>query len=664
MAYIDPDQSQCKTVFRKGTYDSSEDAEGYFQGKRVKVNLTDDAYKQSGFFWCDWHYHCPGDTHPSDPDSIYTLGDNVLIECDEEDTPIRVVGFTDGAQACGIFCVVSADINMLQVSYNYDYALTMYDETTGVEIDPPNEWRNVGADFRKILVTAGDTYSNKMYLILSAAFADKDPYTVGVLISRTAAKTGELPEGNVNYVIIRYIIDPTTLILTMDTYSYSLSGSVEGEQLSTSNRYWPSSITCPGVQRNCGYTYGGSGSGECYSRSWSHEINFNSSVDDNAELVSAIAQVKISGLCVDNLHVFASAGIEQTVGICKISDLGGATSFSASSVYDDSWSFRCDHEDDSFSCNCSCSSSRTEGVNLSTESCTGGIVMDYSNTSHCYSPMCILGIPLEVGNSIFSYSSAYVVTSLVTGELNEFDFEDGSLPSELISIESALPIYNTGSLRQPPEDFCWHSWEYIYCDEEAWRGDYEFVHHAFGTEKYYYRAKDDESPWIISLQSIGSLPIPYLPYEIEPSQPTQIYYFTPYFSLRDSTQNTIIFRRRWVDVIPNEFRMYTDAFGEFKQVTLDPSLGLSSALYSCLINSQKYGFLLKMLSIGTYTVWGYSNWIETSDGVVKFNGDPIINFNVDHNVVNYRVGSYSSTASWTFKSSDENHSCVDFYIIN
>ena len=121
MAYIDPDQSQCKTVFRKGTYDSSEDAEGYFQGKRVRVNLTNDAYKQSGFFWCDWHYHCPGDTHPSNPDSIYAPGDKILIECDEEDTPIRVVGFTAGAKACAMFCIALMDGIYLKMYFNEIY---------------------------------------------------------------------------------------------------------------------------------------------------------------------------------------------------------------------------------------------------------------------------------------------------------------------------------------------------------------------------------------------------------------------------------------------------------------------------------------------------------------------------------------------------------------
>ena len=172
MAYIDPDQSQCKTVFRKGTYVKSETATGYFQGKRVKVNLTDDAYKQSGFFWCDWHYHCPGDTHPGDPDSIYTLGDNVLIECDEEDTPIRVVGFTDGAQTCATFCIAYMDYPILHVYHNEVH------------------WsHDVKASLNAAYIERGEKTVAPFFVTVRVDFAEDYPYRIAVSIrlSRTPA---------------------------------------------------------------------------------------------------------------------------------------------------------------------------------------------------------------------------------------------------------------------------------------------------------------------------------------------------------------------------------------------------------------------------------------------------------------------------------------------
>ena len=110
MALIEAISGTCKVMYREGTVTGSTASTvfvDYDNGEEVLSYIL------------PYVYHCSDGEVLTNAEIIFLENDKVMLECDEDDIPQRVIGFTKGAKRCGtVFAIAYQNSSSIYATFN------------------------------------------------------------------------------------------------------------------------------------------------------------------------------------------------------------------------------------------------------------------------------------------------------------------------------------------------------------------------------------------------------------------------------------------------------------------------------------------------------------------------------------------------------------------
>lgn len=223
MAKYDPLENQCKTTFSAGTVTESP----FGIPDYIQIYFTLPGEDERSEYYVPWKYHCPGGDEATDASEAYTAGDIVLVECDENGYPTRVVGHADGAEPCNIvYAAAWYASNQVYLKYNeknryFDIANAI--RLKYVEYDQVSHWEGING-------------------CISIQFADNYPYRFVTVVEVNPSASGELAGYFVQgrYAIVDCVVDLDNQWepFTYNVYFYGL------HKVYDDYPYWEDRLVC------------------------------------------------------------------------------------------------------------------------------------------------------------------------------------------------------------------------------------------------------------------------------------------------------------------------------------------------------------------------------------------------------------------------------------
>jgi hypothetical protein len=206
-------------------------------------------------------YHCPGGDEAIDGSEAFAPNDVVVVECDENNVPQRVVGHYDGAEQCNIFyCVAWFASNYIYLKYN-----------------DVNRWFDCWDAVRDAYDAKGRLSDfNGFSGVVSIQYADNYPFRLVICLELNGNALGEFWLGR--YCFIDVEVDPDNNYIPVGTVhfygilkfydlypyfdSYTLVECAGGTPIPHDADDW-NTDDCPGIQFSNTCTAGGGTLG-CY----------------------------------------------------------------------------------------------------------------------------------------------------------------------------------------------------------------------------------------------------------------------------------------------------------------------------------------------------------------------------------------------------------------
>jgi len=207
MAKYDPLHNQCKVLYGTAKVHTSNP---FPAAGQIKVLYKPDDDSPELEYTVPFKYHCPGGDEAINGSEAFAPNDVVVVECNENNVPQRVVGHYDGAERCNIvYAVAWFDSNYINFKWN-----------------DTNRWFNCWDAVRDKYYEYGIvSHFNGFAGTVSIQYADGYPYRCVICLELMPAYLGDLAGYYLlgRYCFIDVIIDPDdNYSMTHEVYFYGL----------------------------------------------------------------------------------------------------------------------------------------------------------------------------------------------------------------------------------------------------------------------------------------------------------------------------------------------------------------------------------------------------------------------------------------------------------
>jgi len=204
MAKYDPLESQCELRYTAGTVTESP----FGIPDHIQIYFSKDGEDDPTTYYVDWKYHCPGGEEASSPSEGYKAGDIVMVECDKNQYPLRVIGHADGAEPCDItYCVAWFASDTVYLKYN--------------EV---NRFFNCYNAVRLAYIEKGFlSHFNGIAGVVSLQYADNNPYRFTICLELNTNGASEYWLGRFCFITVAVDLDNTWSPFTSNVYFYGIN---------------------------------------------------------------------------------------------------------------------------------------------------------------------------------------------------------------------------------------------------------------------------------------------------------------------------------------------------------------------------------------------------------------------------------------------------------